>query len=398
MGPPAPFSVVTPDDDLLVALREHADRGVLVTRLRGVESDALGARLARIAHDRRAGAVIATSTKLPRRGRVSSRVVNFLLGSDAEYWWGTALYLTPTAKLQVGPGEAIAQRHVIVDLAMQTAGSGLRVVSTPIEDVVPASRRPSAWILVRASIRQRLRSFGFTPSYGGAASYRTKVDARSSHGVLRAWLTTRAPRDVLDVGSGDGVLARHARDLRARVTTVDLTPAVAGTSERHLIHDVEAPLPADLGRFDTIVCADILEHLRAPDRLLVGLGRHLCDDAVIAASIPNAAHWYVRLRVLLGCFDYDARGILDQTHLRFFTRRSFIRMARSVGYECQLHATTGLPLEVLYRGSPTRRFSWEVVLTPLRLLDRAAVRLWPTLFGYQFVFEMRRARDASRGG
>lgn len=390
MGAAASFRTASiSGDDLIAALRAHPAEGLLIAPDVVGDATTLGVSLAEVAQDAGADAVIATPPHSQQgRGRRSSRVVNFILGTEVSYWWGNALYLSPDAKAQVSPGEAIAQRHPLVDLAMQAAGAGLRVVSTPIETRMPAPRRPSAWTLVRAGIRQRLRTFGFAPSYGGTAPYRTKEDARSSHGILRGWLDAHTPHDVLDVGSGDGALAAHARRLGARVTTIDLGPAPDGSSDRHVVHDLETPLPADLGQFDAIVCADVLEHLRAPDQTLVGLGRHLSDGAVIVASIPNAAHWYVRARVLLGRFDYDARGILDQTHLRFYTRRSFTRLARSVGYECRVHGVSGLPLEILYRGAPIRRFAWGLVLAPIRLIDRAAVRLWPTMFGYQFVFEL----------
>lgn len=401
MDATAAYLVGSLEDDLISvveAARATPGCGLLLTATRRDASRELGDALADAARASGAAAVIGTPPVRRRsRGRRSSRAVNFVLGTDVDYWWGAALYLGPDAVRQIAPSEAVARRHVLVDLAMQVAGAGLRIRSETLPTFDGAVHRPPAATLLRASVRQRLRSFGFTPSYAGAAPYRTKADARSSHGILRAWLSSRTPRHVLDVGSGDGDLARHAASLGARVTTLDLGPPSSATPGRHVEHDLETPLPTDLGSFDAVLCADVLEHLRAPDRTLLELSRHLAPDGVIAASIPNVGHWYVRARVLLGRFDYDARGILDQTHLRFFTRRSFVRLARSVGYDCTVHGVSGLPFEILYRGAPARRFAWSLVLGPLRAIDRAAVRAWPTLFGYQFVFELRRAAGR-RGG
>ena len=101
------------------------------------------------------------------------------------------------------------------------------------------------------------------------------------------------------------------------------------------------------------------------------------------ASVPNFGHWYPRARVALGRFDYDQRGILDATHLRFFTRRSFLRMADAVGLEpVARRRTPGCPFDALGAGGgPRRRHAVAGV-------DRALVRAWPTMFAYQFVFEL----------
>jgi hypothetical protein len=107
---------------------------------------------------------------------------------------------------------------------------------------------------------------------------------------------------------------------------------------------------------------------------------------VLLASIPNFGHWYPRLRTAAGRFDYDERGILDRTHLRFFTRRSFLRMVGKNGYEVLRSEVTGLPVTTLVSN---RRLS-----SVLSRADRALVAIRPTLFGYQFLYELRpRIRD-----
>ena len=108
------------------------------------------------------------------------------------------------------------------------------------------------------------------------------------------------------------------------------------------------------------------------------------------ASVPNFGHWYPRARTVLGLFDYDRRGILDEGHTRFFTRRSFAKLARSAGFNVARAEAVGLPLAHL-AGSANSNGRVGVA----GHLDRTAVRLRPTLFAYQFIFELRPASFAA---
>ena len=126
----------------------------------------------------------------------------------------------------------------------------------------------------------------------------------------------------------------------------------------------------------------MIEHLSQPRAMLRQMMEVVAPDGDILLSTPNFAHWYPRLRVALGLFDYDRRGILDETHLRFFTRRSLLRMVRAVGLEVKELRYTGLPFEVVHRGTG---IGSRIMLG----LSRALVRLRPTLFGYEFVLRLR---------
>jgi hypothetical protein len=96
-----------------------------------------------------------------------------------------------------------------------------------------------------------------------------------------------------------------------------------------------------------------------------------------------------RLRVVSGRFDYDRRGILDRGHVRFFTRRSFERVLHRGGWHILRQEVTGLPFDVADRGGAgglagrlRRSIGW---------LDATGVRLRPTLFGYQLLYELEPA-------
>src|SRR3546814_11584287 len=101
---------------------------------------------------------------------------------------------------------------------------------------------------------------------------------------------------------------------------------------------------SDVCSSDLVICADVLEHVRHPEALLDDIRGRLRPGGSVIASIPNFGHWYPRARVALGRFDYDARGILDRGHVRFFTKRSFTRLVASAGWGVRRTAAIGLQI------------------------------------------------------
>jgi 2-polyprenyl-3-methyl-5-hydroxy-6-metoxy-1,4-benzoquinol methylase len=198
---------------------------------------------------------------------------------------------------------------------------------------------------------------------------------------------------LLDLGCSGGLLASRVRALGHHVTAADVVelPQARGRVDRFVRADLDRGLPDEvkaLGPVDVILAADVLEHLREPQMLLEQIRDLLAKRGVVLASVPNFGHWYARTRTALGLFDYDQRGVLDRGHLRFFTRRSFVRQLHSAGLTVTRYESTGLPLEVLTRGRGR-------LVRTLRRLDRIAVAVRPTLFGYQFVCQCERTPTPS---
>jgi 2-polyprenyl-3-methyl-5-hydroxy-6-metoxy-1,4-benzoquinol methylase len=144
---------------------------------------------------------------------------------------------------------------------------------------------------------------------------------------------------VLELGPATGYMSRVLRDRGCAVTGIELDPRMAEAAYEHLdrliVGDVEAlDLAAELSgeRFDVILAADVLEHLKDPLRVLRELRPFLDDGGYLAASVPNVAHGSVRLALLEGSFPYSERGLLDSTHLRFFTRESLGELMVSAGF------------------------------------------------------------------
>ena len=284
------------------------------------------------------------------------------------------------------------------EIILQLHEAGKRIVEIPIptyygDEICHVNGIKYAADVTRTTGRYRLHKMGFGSgelAFASQESYEMKHDPASSHGVILSWLAEQPPRRVLDVGCSDGRLGQHIKALGHHVVGVD---HVESDSVRERLDDfvvadlIDGDLDAVSGEYDVIVFGDVLEHLRTPERLLANSTRLLAPGGSVIASVPNFAHWYPRIRSALGLFDYDQRGILDRTHLRFFTRRSFERLVQRAGYSVVRRTATGLPFEVADRGAlePTRRQGPGAVQT----IDRLLTRIRPQLFGYQLIYELK---------
>lgn len=239
-------------------------------------------------------------------------------------------------------------------------------------------------------LRYRLGRMGFgTPAPGtGPDEYEWKPDQGSSHQRIVEQFADRPPGRVLDLGCGEGALGALLTERGWTVTGVDLHPGEQTSGFDAVVRaDLESGIPgsvAERGPFDVVVAADVLEHVRRPQDLLDQLAHLLAPDGVLIASIPNFAHWYPRARVLAGRFDYDARGILDRDHVRFFTRRSLVRLAQDHGWTIRQLEATGLPFDVADRGR-ARPGAAGRLRRLLGGVDRMSTTVWPNLFAYQYV-------------
>lgn len=144
---------------------------------------------------------------------------------------------------------------------------------------------------------------------------------------------------VLDVGASTGFLARVLTERGCRVTGIEIDPESARQAEefceRVIVGNVEElDLDAEIGdeTFDVLVFGDVLEHLKDPQRALERFKPFLNPGGHVVASIPNIAHGSARLALLQGRFRYRPLGLLDNTHLRFFTRESVEEMFENAGF------------------------------------------------------------------
>lgn len=175
---------------------------------------------------------------------------------------------------------------------------------------------------------------------------------------------------VLDVGCATGIVTRALKErLGCGVTAVDVSDAMAQEAARYadevVVGDISRAETREklTGPFDCILFADVLEHLADPWETLRWAKTMLSSSGCVLASIPNVAYYRVRLRLLAGRFEYTKFGILDDTHLRFFTLKTAKRLFIDSGYAV----------------SELARVNAGVLKIPGRVL--------PGLFAYQFVLK-----------
>ena len=325
-----------------------------------------------------------------------STLLNNFLGGTKFLDWHSGYRAYSTASLNsINFVECPDGLSFDTDVLLQLNSAGFRIAEVKVDTHFGPNRSRKIGLTTAVSslmtvARHRLKIMGFSSSNVMRASYRFKFNEYSSHSKLRDVLQNISKSKILDLGCADGQLSEVAASLGHEVTAVDIEQAPKFTNQITFFQsDLENGLPNDLtGKFDVVLCADVLEHLRKPDILLFELLPRLSDNGMILVSIPNFGHWYPRIRTFIGRFDYDARGILDQTHLRFFTRNSFTKMATKAGYKVKRIAVTGTPFEVMLREAPRRRFSWTFLISTLSNFDRMFCKIRPTLFGYQFIFEL----------
>lgn len=157
-------------------------------------------------------------------------------------------------------------------------------------------------------------------------------------------LVKPGPNVILDLGCGSGAVGRKLMETgkASEMIGVEIFPTAAEEASRHYakVHcgDIEEMSLPYGQRFDYVLCGDILEHLKNPYSVVARIPGWLKDDGRFICSVPNVRHWRVLRDVIVrGEWEYREAGIMDRTHLRFFTRRSCYRMLEDAGFTVERH-------------------------------------------------------------
>jgi len=147
-------------------------------------------------------------------------------------------------------------------------------------------------------------------------------------------------KSVLEIGCASGVQSKVLVEvLGCNVTGIEIDAAAAEEARRFcdsvIVGDIEQlDLAAAIGdrQYDVVILADVLEHLKYPENVLEKIKPFLADDGYVVASIPNIVHASIIYEMTKGNFDYRKFGLLDDTHIRFFTKKTIYQVFERSGF------------------------------------------------------------------
>jgi len=210
----------------------------------------------------------------------------------------------------------------------------------------------------------------------------------SHHWAIAHCLGLPASSRVLDIGAGPGVIGAVLLQNGFRQLSAVEIDAQARTQAQSIYQRVAPNIdPFQNEKFDLILLLDILEHLSNPFEFFGKVASMLDRQGTILVSVPNIAHWSVRLPLLFGLFEYANRGILDRTHLQFFTRRRFKQLLSSLPELAVFDMSASIePAEFVLP-----RFVWNnAAYRGVARMRSALAHHLPGFFAYQHLAALRK--------
>lgn len=324
--------------------------------------------------------------------QVLTRFENLILGIHlAEYHTGYRVYSTEVLK-RIPFEENTNEFHFDSQIIVQVRALGAHIHEVPIktfygDEISHVNGLKYALDVCKSVLEYRLHQLHVIRRSRYLVkqdfTYTRKRSPYSSHEQILNFVTT--PGRALDLGSSNGLLTASLSEKNVSSVGVDMIPTdqVKTSFERYEQHNLEHPETLKFtSEFDYVIMADVLEHIRNANQLLVTVRSFLKPDGKLIVSVPNIAIWVYRLSLLMGRFNYGPKGTLDETHVYMYTKDTIIKQLERGGYKVKTIAATGLPFEVVFESSGKSR--------AIRFLDWLYFQLvlfWPRLFAYQFVLE-----------
>ena len=241
-----------------------------------------------------------------------------------------------------------------------------------------------------AAVKARLQDAGmfydrkFDCAAADDSPYKPKLDYESTHSL--AFEHIKPGARVLDIGCAGGYMAGIlANQKQCIVDGIDAFVAVEPGMRSFHLHDLNSGLPEDLNYsgYDYVLMLDVIEHLARPEEFLDKLRAALATNPTVEVviSTANIGFMITRFMLLIGQFNYGRRGILDRTHTRLFTFRSFERAAEESGFD--ILERKGVP------GPYPMAIGDNIVSRTLLAINKFLIRISRGLFSYQIYLRIK---------
>ena len=220
--------------------------------------------------------------------------------------------------------------------------------------------------------------------------YKSKEDKYSSHQLLKNQVLNSSffsPR-IIDFGCYRGELLNSlgnllpgsvlfGSDIEDFVPQHDRTITLLKMD----LNDINQLNKLEENKFDVIILADILEHILNPEDMLKKMHEYRTLKSNIFLSIPNSGHWYFRLKVFFGKFDYEENGLFDKTHIKFFTLKTIRELILKSNFEIIDLDYSSIPWENITK--------LKILRKSLGRIERLLIKVRPEIFSYQVICKLK---------
>lgn len=288
--------------------------------------------------------------------------------------------------------------HFDTEIIIQLLARGLKIVEVPIptyygDEICHVEGIPYAANCISTVMRSKANRFHivYHPKFDvfGSDDYVFKASANTlhQHVLSRYW---RPGETVLELGAGHGEVGVRIGKQGAKVIALDVLRPDRDFPFPYLTADLNGPFSEEVreameDEADTVVALDVIEHLARPEQSLRELRAVMKPGGRLVASTGNVAYVLVRIMLAMGQFNYGKKGILDLTHTRLFTVRSFCRTIEGEGFRVDSVRGFGPPIRDMVGDSAVLRFIDSV--------SAGLARMWPSMFAYQIFIEATRLDD-----
>jgi methionine biosynthesis protein MetW len=280
--------------------------------------------------------------------------------------------------------------HFDTQIIIQCLAAGERIIEVPVptyygDEICHVNGIKYAMNVCLSVMDYRLHQLGITRKERyipiSDTQYEFKNFPLSSHRQIIESVSEGS--NVLDLGCGRGLIAEDLKKKGCRITGVDMLPAdeISPSVDKYIQMNLKDELSLPFEReFDYVILSDVIEHMSEPEKLVMSVRRCLKENGRLIVSIPNIALWVYRLSLLAGRFEYTDKGIMDRSHLRFFTLVTARYLLWSSGFKIIEERFTSIPFHLLIT-LPRARKVVDFITRTYHLL----ARLWPRMFAYQFI-------------
>jgi len=216
--------------------------------------------------------------------------------------------------------------------------------------------------------------------------YTIKTDPYSSHSIIREWLNLipLANKEIVEIGIAEGIIGRMEKARKYRLIGIEINEDWANQAKKYydeiIVGDIQTLNGEVFENVDCVIMADILEHLPNPQYTLNKILNQISRDCSVIISVPNIANIWVRMSLLFGKFDYTEKGILDKTHLHFFTRKTLLKMIEKENLAIVKLDYTPIPLNLVHPFFSNTKIG-DFFLKTLSFISKKI----PTLLAYQIL-------------